>query len=82
MGHANGSPVTFVYFNPRNVHSSNSVRPPGLGTPRLRMSSQYSSGVSMSASRVKLGGAGLHDFSLHPPHAVGDQVNLLPGMRR
>ena len=44
IGRANGRPVVAVYFSPRRVYTSESVRQADSGAHRLRMSSQHSSG--------------------------------------
>ena len=54
IGRANGRPVVAVYFSPRRVYTSESVRQAHLGARRLRMSSQHSSGGSTSEAYLAI----------------------------
>ena len=54
IGRANGRPVVAVYFSPRRVYTSESVRQVDLGARRLRMSSQHSSGGSTSEAYLAI----------------------------
>ena len=54
IGRANGRPVVAVYFSPRRVYTSESVRQADLGARKLRMSSQHSSGGRTSEAYLAI----------------------------